>query len=215
MNTCFSQQITRKNKLTSSVLERYQSFIGTNKEVRQGLYQALYNKTPVASGMYTDDKRTGMWHFYSKAGTLVENYNYDTNTLTYEAVEDTTSALRYFVDAPLNPGDRVTKPIKIGGRYFAYIPYLKLFKLPSDMPNTGREGYTITLELLISPLGRLADFRIHVRLGKDEDIMHANTDLLLKDEDKQFIPATLNNQPVACRIMIHCYLNPSDQIDMY
>jgi len=214
-STCFSQQVVdRKNKLTAFVTERYHTIIEANKEVKQGLYQALYNKTAIASGMYTNDKRIGVWLFYNKKGELLEKYEYDTNTLLYEAVEDTSSNMRYFVDAKINAADHVTKPIKIGGRYYAYIPYLRLFKLPPDLSNNTHDGYLATLELLVSPGGRLADYKIHLKINGDDEIMHPNTDLL-KEEDKQFIPASLNNEPVSCRIFIQCYVNYYDEIDTW
>ena len=216
LNTCLSQQVVdRKKNLTAFVTERYHTVIETNKEVKQGLYQALYNnKIAIASGMYTNDKRTGIWLFYSKKGVLIEKYAYDTNTLLYEGIEDTTSNMRYFVDTKINDTDHITKPIKIGGRYYAYIPYLKLFKLPADISNAVQAGYLATLELLISPGGRLADYKIHLKINGDDELFHPNTDLL-KEEDKQFIPATLNNQPVSCRIFIQCYVNYYDEIDMW
>ena len=211
---CFSQQVVeRKNKLTSSVTERYHAIIEAKKEVKQGLYQAVLSKSAVASGAYTNDKRTGTWHFFDTKGNVIEHYNYDTNTLIYEAPEDSTSNFRYFVDKKLNPGDRVNKPVKIGGRYFAYLPYLKAFKLPSGVPNNGREPYNIKLELLISPYGRLADYKIHLFVNGDELIQYVDPDIFT-DEVKAFIPATLNNEPVTCRIFIQCYLNAYDEIDM-
>jgi len=211
---CFAQQvIERKNKLTSSVIEKYHAIIETKKEVKQGLYQAAVSKYAVASGQYTNDKRTGLWHFFNKYGQQLENYNYDTNTLLYEAQEDTSSNFRYFVDKKLNPGDRVNKPVKIGGRYYGYIPYLKAFKLPQGVPNSGRENYNIKLELLISPGGRLADYKIHLFVNGDELIQYVNIDLFSED-DKTFLPAALNNEPVMCRIFIQCYLNSYDEIDM-
>ncbi|HEY0244124.1 MAG TPA: hypothetical protein VGC01_01055, partial [Mucilaginibacter sp.] len=164
-------------------------------------------------GNYTDDKRTGVWHFFDADGQVMEHFNYDTNTLLYEAPEDTTSNIRYVLDDKFKPTDRVTKPIKTGGRYFAYIPYLKQFKLPADMENISHEQYVAVLELLITPLGRLADFKIHLKSAVYERVMNINPNLLA-DADKTFIPASLNGEPVSCRIFIQCYLNDFDEIDM-
>jgi hypothetical protein len=215
INTCFSQDVVEhKKNLTSFITEKYHTVIETNKEIRQGLYQAVHNKTAIASGMYTDNKKSGIWHFFSKNGQLIENFNYDTNTLLYEAPEDSTTNFGYLFDEKLKATDLATKPIKIGGRYYAYVPYLKLFKLPAEISGDGQhDGYIAILELLISPGGRLADYKIHLRFGNDDHVMHMNTDLL-KDEDKIFIPATLNDEPATCRIFIQCYINSYDEIDM-
>jgi len=217
INTCFSQQpVQRKNKLTQSVTERYHAIIGKNKEERQGEYQVLYhNKTTIVTGQYADDKKTGVWFYYNKAGRVMEKYEYDTNTLLFEAPEDTTSNFRYTVESKVEATDKATKPVKIGGRYFAYLPYLKAFRLPDGIStNNGRIIYTARIELLISPGGRLADFKIHFFSGLNgEEIIHINPDVL-KDEDKIFYAATLNGQPITSRIFIQCYVNEYDELDM-
>jgi hypothetical protein len=213
-NSCFSQNvIDRKKSLTAFVTEKYHTVIETTKEVKQGQYQAFYNKNLLVNGQFTNDKKTGIWRFNNKYGQLLETYNYDTNTLVYEASEDTLSNMRYNADIAVDAKDRTTKPIKIGGRYYAYLPYLKLFKLPAYIQPNMRDNYVVILELLVSPGGRLADCKIHLKLGTDDDIVHVNTDLL-KEEDKQFIPATLNGQPISCRIFIRCYINYYDEIDI-
>jgi hypothetical protein len=211
----FAQEIIeRKARLTNLVIEKYQAVIKTDREVKQGLYQAFYNKKIIiASGKYTNDKRTGMWHFYNTSKTLVENFNYDTNRLLYEAPEDTTSNIRYVVDDKLNDTDRVTKPIRPGGRYYGYVPYLRQFKLPDDMGDIDRRTITVILELLVSPGGRLADYKIHVNGLNYQQIIPVNINRL-SDEDKMFVPASLNYQPISSRIFIECYINNHDDIDM-
>ena len=148
--------INRKNRLTGSVTEKYQTIIKTNKEEREGLYQAFYGKTLIAGGEYKSGKRSGTWVFYNRNGQAEERYNYDTNILLAEAAEDSISDFRYVFDGKIGRTDEVTKPIKIGGRYYGYVPYLKLFKLPADLQDIRREQFIVVLELLVSPAGRLA-----------------------------------------------------------
>jgi hypothetical protein len=62
----------------------------------------------------------------------MQTYDYSTGRLFYEAPEDSTSHMRYLVDKVLKEGDKVTKPIKVGGRYYGYLPYLNLFMLPKE-----------------------------------------------------------------------------------
>ncbi|MDB5010740.1 MAG: hypothetical protein JWQ06_1529 [Mucilaginibacter sp.] len=199
--------------MTNTVVEQYHTIIEKDREIKQGLYQALYRKTIIASGMFTNDKKTGVWHFYNNKGQSFENYNYDTNNLLGEAPEDSTSNFRYTIDDTFKPGDRITKPIKVGGRYFGYLPYLKLFKIPADMANINRELYIAVLELLISPGGRLAEYKIHLKSGDYDRIIHINPDLL-SEEDKQFIPATINGKAITSNIFVHCYITDDDDIDM-
>lgn len=214
-NSCFSQQlINRKNRLTSSVTEKYHTVIETDKEVKQGEYQAFYNKTIlVANGRFDNNTKTGIWSFYNRRGEIIERFNYNTNTLLAEAAEDSTSSIRYTFDDHFKTTDYVTKPIKIGGRYYGYVPYLKLFKIPADMSNIRHEEFQAILELLISPGGRLADYKIHLKSATYERVININPDLLT-DEAKQFMPATLNKQPITARIFIYCYITDFDDIDM-
>jgi hypothetical protein len=215
---CFAQDVVNgKEKLTSLVNVTYQTVIQTNKQVKQGVYRAFYKKkTLIAMGTYTNDKRTGTWHFFDRAGKQLENYNYDINKLTYEAPEDSVSNFSYVIDNKITGADRVTKPVRPGGRYFGYVPYLKVFKITPEMAEEDR-GFDVILELLISPGGRLADYNIHIRnfnSDKDLEVLSVNTDLI-PEEDKVFLPATFNNQPVSSRIMIHCFTTRTNDIDMY
>ncbi|MDN3547026.1 hypothetical protein [Mucilaginibacter aquaedulcis] len=208
LNTGFGQETTVvKHKLTDGVTEKI-SVLKSDKGIRQGLYQAVSDEgRAVASGNFEHDKKVGVWHFYDMRGRLVQNYDYTKKQLLYEALEDTTSNLRYFVDKILTDTDRTTKPVKPGGRYFGYIPYLKLFKLPQSLMGIDRLQSVAVIELLVSPYGRLADYKVHLYSGPTyEKVFNMNLNAL-NEEDKIFIPATINNEPVGCRIMIRCSID--------
>jgi hypothetical protein len=210
ISNCLAQDaIKRTRKITPEVTEKYTAVIGTDREIKQGLYQAFYNKKiPLASGKYTDDKRTGTWQFFNKRGQPIQRYNFDTNTLQLETREDENSNMSYEFDLSPSETDRLTKPIKPGGRYYGYLPYLKCFELPRDMREENLDLYYVTLELLISPGGRLAEFKIHIKTPWDDDydrVINVNPNRLFED-DKKFIPATLNGNPVSARIMINCLI---------
>ncbi|TSD66232.1 hypothetical protein FFF34_002180 [Inquilinus sp. KBS0705] len=216
INNCFAQEtVQKKNKLTDSVTEVFQ-VLKSNKAIRQGLYQALFKKKiTVASGDYKNDKRAGLWQFYDTKGTVIQTYNYDTQKLYFEAPEDTTSALRYFIDKNLEPTDKVTKPIKIGGRYYGYIPYLQLFKLPDYLNELNRQALIkAVVELLISPYGRLADYKVHLFSPEGEELQIVNMNIDLPNPaDKIFTPTTLNGEAVSSRIMIRCFVTDAGHLD--
>jgi len=216
LNTCFAQEtMIRKHRLTDSVTERI-SVLKSDKSTRQGLYQAVSSKNiAVASGQFNNDKKTGIWHFFDLQGRQLQNYDYTNKKLLFEAVEDTTSNLRYFVDKLLADSDRTTKPVKAGGRYFGYIPYLKLFKLPAYLMDINRYLSVAVVELLVSPGGRLADFKVHIYSGANyEKVFNMSIDMP-NDEDKVFIPATVNGEPIGCRIMIKCQINNDGGINFF
>ncbi len=214
---CEAQELREKtNRLTDSVSEVYH-VLKTNKYVRHGLYQALFQHfQPVATGMYENDKKVGTWRFYDPKGKLMQTYDYSTRLTSFEAPEDTTSNLRYLLDKDLKPGDKATKPIKTGGRYFGYLNYLQLFNLPDaykDHPEVELNEVKTTVELLISPGGRLADYKIHINNGAQDNVIKVKA--ALAEEDRMFTPATLNGEPVACRIIIRAYITEKGHLDFY
>ncbi len=212
-----AQEVKHTRKITHEVTEKYTTVIGADREIKQGIYQAFYNKKiPVAIGKYKDDKKIGMWHFFNNKGQPIQNYNYDTNTLQMEAHEDSTERVSYSFDHTLTSTDIVTKPVKPGGRYYGYLPYLKCFILPKDMAGENLVMYYVTLEILVSPLGRLAQYKIHIKTKWDNNfdrVIDIYTNRLL-DNDKVFMPATLNGEPISSRILIDCYFTGFDTIDI-
>lgn len=213
---CFPQEIVeKKNRLNDDVIEKFQ-VLKEHQDIRNGSYQALYRRrVPVAQGNYTNNKKTGIWRFYDPKGKLMQMYDYDSKTIRYEAKEYAQSTdLGYGIDREISDTDKVTKPIKIGGRYFGYLPYLGLYQPPFNPYEYGTYGCVAIVELLISPLGRLADFKVHTNcalIQYDQTIsMHVN---LFKEEDRQFIPATYNGQPIMSRILIRCTLNSSGSLE--
>jgi hypothetical protein len=214
---CTAQETVRKrNWLTDSVQEVY-TVLKTNKNIKHGPYQALFlKKTPVASGNYTNNIKTGTWNFYDEKGKLQQTYNYASNTYEFSAPADTTTYLHYAPDKKLGPADKATMPIKLGGTYYGYIPYLRLFAIPQNMYNmvqANKDYIEVLVELLVSPGGRLADFKIQLSI-EGRIIKTFNMNRNLPDAaDTVFSPATVNGEPVTCRIFIKAYITDDNHLD--
>lgn len=210
---CFPQNNPeKKGRIGDNVTEKYHVLPG-NEDVKDGPYQALYRRKHVlAEGNYNKGKRTGIWYFYNQRGAMLETYNFDKDSLEFEAFENTRSALRYLVDQPLTDSDKTTKPVKIGGRYYGYLPYLTAFKAPFETDAWISPTFQAQVELLISPLGRLAEYKVHL-VSYDYDQYFRLSLNFFKEEDKQFIPAKVNGEPVICRILIRCRLTDNGGLD--
>ncbi|RWY53645.1 toxin-antitoxin system YwqK family antitoxin [Mucilaginibacter gilvus] len=212
--TCQAQETKLKTSHLTDSIDEVCHVLKSNKHIKDGLYQAVYNKiTPVASGNYDNDKKVGTWRFYNTHGQVQQVYDYDKKKIAYEAPETEASNLRYFADIEIDSTDVITKPIKVGGRYYGYIPYLQLFTLPDDLKYIDPSRFNAQVELLISPLGRLAYY--WVRLNSDsgyERVIHMNTNLPNED-DKIFTPCTKNGQPIACRIIITARITDEGHLD--
>lgn len=213
---CFAQEtVERSRKLTPEVTEKYQ-VLKSDYSVMQGTYAAYLKKVLVAAGNYNKSIKTGTWTFFDAKGKVVQRFNYDKHTLIYEAPHDSTSRIRYVVDDSLKNNPQFTRPVRIGGRYYGYLPYINLIKLPAYVSNLNDMTDRATIELLITPLGRLAEYKLRISaigaVNHDDDVV-LNVNLnLLKDEDKIFLPATLNSNPIAVSIIIPCNFYRSDLI---
>lgn len=218
LNYCLAQQDTveRKNRLTDSVLERFQVLKNT-PQVKNGLYRALFQrKIPVAVGRYKDNEKIGIWNFYKQDGKLIQRFNYDKNALIYENMYDADDDVHYILDKKYADTDRATRPIKIGGIYYGIIPYLSVFRLPFETIDVNTNSFRAAIELLISPLGRLADYKVRIVSDEYEYDRTFNLDVnLFSEADRMFIPATVNNEPVVSRIVIKCFVQRDGGLDFF
>ncbi|WP_426668111.1 hypothetical protein ACPPVU_18600 [Mucilaginibacter sp. McL0603] len=213
---CFAQEtIEKKNRLNDNVTEQF-TVLKSNELIKNGPYEAFYKrKMPIAMGNYTQNKKTGLWRFYNPQGKLMQMYNYDRDSLKYEAPEyKNSSDFWYFIDKDVADTDKVTKPVKAGGRYYGYLPYLGLYQIPFSPYQYSTTGCVAVIELLISPLGRLAAYKVRTVCDPYDFDQTINMDVkLFKEEDKQFIPATYNGEPVVSRIVIRCKVTQSGGLD--
>lgn len=213
---CLAQEtIEKRNRIINNVTEEF-TVLKSKELIKNGPYEALYrHRTPVAIGNYAQGKKTGLWRFYDPQGKLMQIYNYDKDSLKYEAPEfKNSSDFWYFIDKVVSDTDRITKPVKAGGRYYGYLPYLGLYQIPFSPYQYSTEGCVAAIELLISPLGRLAGYKVRAVCNEYEFDQTINMDVkLFKEEDRQFIPATYNGEPVVSRIVIRCKITQSGGLD--
>jgi len=213
---CFAQEtVEKRNRLSDSVIERFY-VLRSDREMRNGPYKALFRrKTVIASGNYTNGKKTGIWNFYGTDGKLAQTFNYDSNSFSYVARLDTGSDLQFMFDEKLKKTDTVTRPLKIGEPYYGYIPYVTIFRLPFETFDVNTDLFDATVELLISPMGRLAEYKVHLVSPFYQYDHTINLDVnLFSDEDKTFVPATLNHKPILSRIIIKCSVT-NNGLDFY
>jgi hypothetical protein len=215
---CLAQETVERNrKLTPEVVEKY-NVLKNDYNILQGTYAAYLKKTLVAAGTYNKNVKTGTWTFFDSQGKVTQRFDYNKHTLVYEAPQDSNARIHYVVDDSLKNNPRFTRPVRIGGKYYGFLPYINLIKLPQYLSNLNNLTDRATMELLVTPLGRLAEFKLRVSSvgapNQDDDVV-LNVNLnLLNDEDKIFLPATLNNQPISVRIIIPCYFYRTDLIKL-
>lgn len=202
---------------SGGITERYH-VLKSDRKIKQGLYQQVTKKnTAVVSGSYDQNKRVGLWHFYDKSGKVVELYNYTTQKLLYEApVDSARDYIDYMFDGKITIKDTVTKPVRIGGTWFGYLPYIKFFKIDASSFYIAAPIRAF-LQMLVSPGGRLSECKLIVQLKSNNSIVDTyllNNDLL-DEYDKQFVPATVNHQPVVSTISVLVKINDDWSVSLY
>jgi len=217
ITNCFAQDTANhKNWLTNTILEKYKT-LKPDEKTRVGPYKAYYKRrTLIADGRYDKGVKVGIWSFYDDEGKLNEKYDFDKTEYIYEAPLDTDTDVHFAFDAPIKVGDRVTRPLKIGGMYFGLAPYVGAFRLPFDTEGINLDFFYAIVELLVSPGGRLADYKVRLLSKAYKYDQTFNFDVgLFGEEDKQFTPASVNRQPVLARIFIRCSINYDGSLDFY
>ncbi len=216
LNGVAQEIVEKKNKLNDQVTEMF--YVSkADQQTKNGSYQAFYKrKIMIAEGAYLNGKKTGTWNFYGTKGNLLQRYNFNKDSLEYEAREKLPSDFQYLIDKTITDSDRITKPLKIGGRYFGFLPYLNVFKTPFPTYGGNEQFFVAEVELLISPLGRLASYKVHLMAPIIEYDQTINMSLkFFKEEEKQFIPATFNGTPILSRIIIKCRVTNDEGLDFY
>ena len=217
LSNCFAQDtVERRYRVTDSVIEKFY-VLKSDKQTKQGPYKAFFRRrTPVAVGNYNKGKKTGTWVFYETNGRMVEKYNYDSSTLLFEGPLDSDSDLAFLFDKKITVKDTVTRPIKIGGIYYGFLPYVSIFRLPFDTMDVNTNSFDVLIELLVTPLGRLADYKVHLVSDYYKYNQTFSLDVnLFSDADKTFMPATLNGMPILSRVFIKCGANSDGGLDFY
>ena len=214
---CVAQEIIeKKNQLYDQVTETY--YVSkADLQTKNGSYQAFYKrKILIAEGAYLNGKKIGTWNFYGLRRNLLQRYNFNKDSLEFEASVRLPSNFHYLIDKNITDSDRITIPVKIGGRYYGFLPYLSVFKTPQPIYHGYEEMFAAEVELLISPMGRLASYKVHLTsdaLGYDQTITLSLS--LFNEEQKQFIPATFNHKAILSRIIIKCRVTDDGGLDYY
>jgi hypothetical protein len=134
----------RTRRLTPEVTEKYH-VLKSNDTIMQGQYTAFLDKKLLAVGNYHQNKKIGTWTFFDKKNQPCQRYNYDTKTLMFEAPEDGSAGIRYVVDDSLTTNYTFSRPVRLGGRYYGFLNYVNLIRLPEDLRNLSNEDFKATI----------------------------------------------------------------------
>ncbi len=208
--------LARHKRLSDSVIARYY-VLKSAPNIKVGPYLVfLRRRILLVRGSYNNGKKNGVWQFFDTRGRLNEKYNYNKKRFTFEAPLYSSRDFSFLFDDSIKVKDRLTRPLKIGGIYYGFMPYLNIFRLPFETYDVDTGLFDAYIELLISPMGRLADYKVRIVSFDYQYDQIFNMDVhLFSNADRTFIPATRNGIPVMARIQIHCIVTPSGGLDFY
>lgn len=214
---CAAQDtVKRRHRLTNRVIEKYY-VLKKNPAFKEGPYIAYFqHHTMIAEGYYKMGQRTGVWRFFNKRGELNEVFSYNRNSFLFEGPVKRDDGVFYQFDTVAIAKDTITRPLKTGGCYYGMLPYVMAFRAPFDDDDANTDYFGAWVELLISPLGQLADYKVHLAsdIYQYRQTFEMDTKLFSK-ADREFYPATINGKPIMSRIIIRCALNADGTLDFY
>ncbi len=195
------ETVARKGKINDHYDEKYQ-VLKSSKKTRHGLYQVFNRDTLLAEGLYDHGKKVGRWNFYTSEGSVEQRFNYSSNQLEYYRPD--TSTLQFRIESPLNPGDTIIYPAKIGPNPMTF--YKFVFRSFTDPRLRGVTGeFDLYNIFYLDENGKL------IRWQKKIASLNFNavTDEEMKDlgpDDVFFTPARVNGRPVPSAIIHHTTL---------
>jgi hypothetical protein len=179
-----------------------------DKKIREGEYIAKTNDHLLATGNYHNGKRVGIWKFLDKKGKAIQSYNYDTDKLEFNDTTDVRNIRYYFSDS-LKTGDKVIYPVKIGGMFYGYAPFLYD---ELDLSRTiiremgGPVEVTCQHIFSINDKGDLIKHEV-LAIANGASKLYELNDSRFSDEFKRFTRAVINQHPVASKLIITSTLN--------
>ncbi|MDQ1139558.1 hypothetical protein [Pedobacter agri] len=171
--------------------------------IRNGLTQIFDDQVILAYGLYKNDKRVGRWRFFKQKDSVEQIFNYDLKKADYN---QPINSISYVIDS-LKEGDRVIKPVKIGGFRMAFKAIFQESHHYGIPYNSA--GYDQFYIFTINERGDLE--KVEEKLSSknyNTNLTELNIKRFLNDEFR-FIPAYVNGKPVKSKIVIKAKLTVS------
>ncbi|MHB8209279.1 hypothetical protein [Mucilaginibacter sp.] len=191
--------VKRSDYLTQLVREDF-FVLKSNKKVRQGPYQAIYNNVIISKGDYKEGKRVGKWFFASNKGQIVQSYDYDQHIISIDSADQ--NNLKYLIADSIKATDVIRYPVKIGGFFYGLYPLLFQPGISSMLHADFPDGTKLNClhKFTIGPDGDIIKHEIQVTGGGKEKF-YILDDSKFDPYLRQFIPASVNGRKVECQVL--------------
>lgn len=202
----FSQDYTKSVKRSESLTETY-SYMPNDKKVKDGISKVTDEQNKVlAMGYYRNNKKAGVWNYYSPNGTVVQQYDYANKKLLSNAIYDPGSFVRYSYELPgitVPAGANVEPPVKIGGNNYGFFLLYELRQIPKEIKNDNfLLNAAMSYEFTIDENGKLENWDIAYMDETSEKAVRREHQSLkgLPEDAYEFIAAKVDGKPVKSKV---------------
>jgi hypothetical protein len=191
---------TNKKTLSRHLREVY-DVVKTDWKIKDGAYTVINDAGfPVVRGLYTNGKKSGIWSYYDNDGKLVQQYDFNHDSLLIQAV-DSASVVHDDFQIPqgVEDGSKLRAPYKIGGPEYGF--YL-LFD-DRDIPQVVKSNSTkaeMTYVLTIDEHGKLESYMVLFAGESIDDVVVRRSVKGLPEEALEYVCATIDGHPVRSKI---------------
>lgn len=148
--TTLGQDHQTNKKTLSRHLREFYDVKKTDWKVKDGSYTVLNDAgATIAKGAYDNGKKSGVWNFYDNDGRLVQQYDFDHDSLLL-LVKDSLSVVHedYQIPQGVEDSSKLRAPYKIGGAEYGFYLLYDERDIPQAIKsNTGTAEMTYVLTI--------------------------------------------------------------------
>src|ERR1700722_9309740 len=177
-------------------------------KVKDGRYIVINDDgAQVVKGNYTDGKKSGVWSYYNGAGMLLQQYDYNHDSLLFSTADSGSIVHTDYqlLEMPANDSDKIQAPYKIGGAEYGFYLLFDDRDIPADVKSATSTA-SMTYVVTISAKGEMESYTLMFAGSVINDkTMHRSTRGLPADA-LAFSPGKINGVAVRSKISYNIQL---------
>lgn len=197
----FSQDHQTNKKTLSRHLREIYDVRKSDWKIKDGSYSIVNDMNNViAKGTYTNGRKTGIWNYYDNNGKLVQQYDYNRDSLLFED-RDSLSVVHDDFQIPQGVQDsaKLRPPYKIGGPEFGFYLLFDERDIPQSVKSTSGRA-ELTYVLTIDEKGNLESYTLIFGGENFDDIVIRRNVNGLAAEALEYSAARIDGLPVRSKI---------------
>jgi hypothetical protein len=202
-----------KDRVSANLVQNAEHVKLNGKKVKNGeCFVIDMNNAELARGVYKNGQKDSVWNYFSKAGDLIQVYDYTNKKLIYNAIDRKTIVTEgYIIDTSKYSNAKVVNPVKLGGVNYGF----NLLYNERNLPTAVKQQ---TSKVLMEYVFSLSETGKVESLSLNYASTFYNTENPQSiDQDKadayDFLPATINGVPVKSKFVYQIIMEVSQARD--